>query len=390
MRLAVISHKICRKDETSPSGYGTDGGFSRQIGAISELFDETNVVVPFEKNGGTAGLTPLAGKKMRIGELSTLDGAGLRRKAALPFWLLRNGTIIWREVKRADAVHAPIPGEIGTIGLLFALLQKKPLFVRHCGNWTRQRTVAEHFWKWLMEKYAGGRNVMLATGGAQDAPSRKNPHVRWIFSTSLRRSEMAAAESKQLPADGRLKLIIVCRQEPRKGTRIVIESLPLVLARFPHASLDVVGDGSLLENMKKRAKILGLEEKIKFHGQIGQAKVIGLLNRAHVFCFPTSASEGFPKAVLEALAGGLPVITTRVSVLSELIQTGGNGHLLDRPTGEALAAAVREICSDARKYREMSARAIETAQDYSLENWRDQIGDKLRRAWNVSSLSGGG
>jgi glycosyltransferase involved in cell wall biosynthesis len=256
MRLAIISHKVCRKADDSPSGFATDGGFPLQIGAISELFDKTEVVVPCDEIRKTAGLTPLVGKEMRICELSVPCGNGLKRKLAMPFWFLRNGKIIWRKIKAADAVHVPIPGDVGTIGFIFALLQKKPLFVRHCGNWLVERTTAEKFWKWLIEKCAGGRNLMLATGGARTSPSRKNPNVKWIFSTSLRQKEIAAAKPRELPADGKIKLIVACRQEPRKGTNILIESLPLILKKFPNAALDVAGDGSLLDELKKQAKIL--------------------------------------------------------------------------------------------------------------------------------------
>ncbi len=386
MHLAVISHKICRKSGISPSGFATDGGFPRQMEAISELFDSTKIIVPVERSKDENGLSPLVGKNVKIRKLSVPKGAGLRRKLDIPFWLARDGKIIWQEIKRADAVHALIPGDVGTIGLLFALLQRKPLFVRHCGNWLVQRTAAEKFWKWLIEKFAGGRNLMLATGGANRAPSEKNPNVKWIFSTSLREKEIAAAKPRSLTNDGKIKLLIACRQEPRKGTSILIESLPLILENFPNASLDVVGGGSLLDDLKVQAKILGIEQKIIFHGKIEQAKVIELMKRAHVFCFPTSASEGFPKVVLEALACGLPVVTTKVSVLPQLI-TGENGFLLDEPSPHNLAKAVEKICFDAKQYKKMSERAIETAREYSLENWRDRIGDHLRQTWNVASLS---
>ena len=386
MKLAVVSYKVCRSSPDEPGVFRTDGGFPLQIGAISELFDETRVVVPCERMKNENGLSPLSGRNLSVAPLSVPKGEDFRRKLNMPFWLLKNGWIIWREVRRADAVHAPIPGDIGTIGMLFALILRKPLFVRHCGNWLIPRTAAEHFWRWSMERFAGGRNVMLATGGNDEAPSAKNPHIKWIFSTSLRGDQLSRAAPRELPADGKLKLIAACRQEETKGTDIVIKSLPSVLEKFPAATLDVVGDGSFMESLKKTAEELNLREKVFFHGRVEQPKVVGLMRKAHVFCFPTSASEGFPKVVVEALASGLPVITTRISVLPQLIKKDF-GVLLDAPTAENLAAAVSEICADAEKYRRMSESAIAAAQCYSLENWRDLIGETLRRSWRVASLS---
>lgn len=387
MRLAVISHKVCWHSSDSPSGFVTDGGFPQQMGAISELFDETRIVVPCATSGSTAGLSPLVGSNLSIVPLSEPKGAGLRRKINIPFWLIRNCITIFRESRKADAVHSPIPGDVGTVGMAVAMILRKPLFVRHCGNWLVQRTLAERFWKWSMEYFAGGRNVMLATGGSAKVPSERNPNVEWIFATSLKRAEIESNSPLELPTETPVRLIIVCRQEEHKGTDVVLESLPLIIQEVPNIILDVVGGGSKLATFRKQAAALNLEDRVIFHGKVVHTRVIKLLKRSHLFCYPTSASEGFPKVVLEAMAIGLPVITTKVSVLPQLIGNI-NGILLDRPAPSDLANAVLELCSDRAKYRSRSASAIETAKSFSLEDWRDLIGKKLIETWKVRSLSG--
>lgn len=386
MHLAVFSHKLCWRSNSSASGFVTDGGFPLQMKSISELFSSTKIVVPCEDSGELGGLSPLDGHNLNVVPLSVPKGERLKRKLNMLPWMVRNSRIIWREVRQADAVHSPIPGDIGTVGMIFALFLRKPLFVRHCGNWFVQRTVAERFWKWAMERFGGGLNVMLATGGSPDPPSRSNPNVEWIFSTSLRSDQLQNREPREISGNGDLRMIIACRQEENKGTDIVIASLPLILDQFPHATLDVVGGGSLLKELKQQAGSLALDDRVTFHGKVEQARVLDLMQQAHLFCYPTSASEGFPKVVLEALANGLPVITTRVSVLPQLIGAG-SGIVLEEASPTAMAAAVREIYSDRAKYRLMSTKAIETAREYTLENWRDQIGMALRKAWKVADLS---
>ncbi|MBV6495242.1 MAG: glycosyltransferase [Acidobacteria bacterium ACB1] len=386
MKLAVISHKVCWHSSDSPSGFITDGGFPQQIGAISELFDETKVVVPCRTGGNTSGLSPLVGNALSVVPLSEPKGKGLRRKLNMPLWLFRNCFTIFRECLKADAIHSPIPGDVGTIGMVFAMLFRKPLFVRHCGNWLVQRTMAERFWRWSMEYFAGGRNVMLATGGADRPPSEKNPNVEWIFATSLRKTEIETNAPRELPKGSPIKLIIVCRQEERKGTDVVIDSLPLVLEKLPNVTLDVVGGGSKLDLFQKQAMANSVADRVTFHGKVTHAQVIELLKASHLFCYPTSASEGFPKVVLEAMAIGLPVITTPVSVLPHLIGSS-NGILLKEPAPKELANAVIGLCSDPARYRSLSASAIETAKSFSLESWRERIRRKLVETWKVDSLS---
>jgi glycosyltransferase involved in cell wall biosynthesis len=282
-----------------------------------------------------------------------------------------------RELWRADVVHTPIPGDVGTVGMLLAFFFRKPLFVRHCGNWLQPVTVAERFWKWFMETFAGGRNLMLATGGAADPPSRSNLNVRWIFSTSMPASELdRCARRRRLPNDGRVRLAIACRQDREKGTGIVIESLPLVLRHFPNVLLEVMGDGRDLEHFKQLAARLGITARVNFRGKVDHSTLLRVLGEAHLFCYPTRASEGFPKVVLEALASGLPVITTRVSVLPELLSSGA-GTLIEDATPDALAGSIVTILGDPERYEGMSRCAIKTAAEYSLERWRDLIGELI-------------
>lgn len=387
MRLAVVSHKICWSADDSPSGYATDGGFPMQMRAISELFSETRLVVPCQKNQNQTGIINLEGKNLFLRPLTVPKGENLRRKLAMFNWILKNGRKIWREIKNSDAVHALIPGDVGTIGMLFAVWQKKPLFVRYCGNWARRQTVAERFWIWSLERLAGGRNLMLATGGAEHSPSSKNPNIKWIFSTSLKAADLEKGRPKRRKNSNAPKLIIVCRQEKGKGTDIVLESLPLILDEFPQATLEIVGDGDFLPQLEKLARNLKIEKQVTFHGKVSPTAVLKLLSKADLFCFPT-ASEGFPKVILEALANGLPVVTTAVSVLPQLIEKTGSGVILPSATAESLSAAVCEIFGNEETYNRMSENAIRTARNYSLEKWRDLIGENLRRVWNTESLTG--
>jgi len=350
--------------------------------ALSELFDETRIVVPCDDKGPREGEIPLTGHRLTIVPLSHPPGYGWKRKVGLIPWFARYGPVLLREVLYADAVHTPIPGDIGTLGMLLAWFLRKPLFVRHCGNWFAPRTVAEHFWKWFMERFAGGKNVMLATGGAPEPPSRRNPYVRWIFSTTLTEQQLKKCATLREANFGlNPRLIIVGRQEEEKGTGVVIQSLPFIQKTFPGVTLEVLGDGADLPKFKELAKVLGFEKKVVFHGRVTHEEVLKHLKQADLFCLPT-ISEGFPKVVLEALACGLPVITTPISVLPQLIMNGC-GVLLKERTPEALAEAVQFCLSDANRYREMSRIAIQTAQQYSLERWRDTIGAMLREAWGT-------
>lgn len=381
MKLVVISHKPCWRSATSPSGYATDGGFPIQMRALAELFDGTTIVVPVSADGFLEGGAPLAGPGLSVVPLTPPPGAGAMRKVLFPLWVARNAPVLVREVRRSDAVHAPIPGDVGTAGILVALLLRKKLFVRHCGNWLLQKTAADRFWKWLMEQFAGRERPMLATGGASAPPSRRNEHIAWVFSSSLTERELAArGRAREGFGSEGPRLLIACRQERDKGIGAAIGSLLLVRQSFPGATLEVVGDGSALEEFRSLARHLGLGEAVSFRGKLDHEGVLDRMSRADLFCYPTQSSEGFPKVVLEAMACGLPVVATPVSVLPRLL-AGGAGVVVPESSPDAVAKGVLSCLSDAEVYRGMSRAAVATARSYSLESWRDAIGARLAGAW---------
>ncbi len=381
MKLVVFSHKACWACAGSPTGYATDGGFPFQMKAISELFDETVLLLPCYPRDCAKGEIALTGQNLRVVPLTSRRGTGLYSKPSFLPWLLCNSGTILRELRRADGVHAPIPGDVGTVGMLGAWLFQKPLLVRHCGNWLRPVTVAEKFWFWFMETFAGGHNVMLATGGAAELPSQKNSNVHWIFSSSLTQKELRVyAQDRSYPTDGLLRLIHVARQEGAKGAATIIQCLPLLSRRFPQVSLEIVGEGSGIPEFKKLTANNGVAGRVRFSGKLNHEQVMERLQEAHLFVFPTTSSDGFPKAVLEALAVGLPVVATKVSVLPQLL-CNGCGRLVDNATPESVARGIEQALSNSAEYEAMSHKATETAQRYSLEAWRDQIGKLLTEAW---------
>ena len=381
MKLVVFSHKDIWADPGAPCGFVTDGGFPFQMKAISQLFDATTLVLPLAPGPKRTGLIPLEGDHLAIRPLTPLRGRGWRRKLRFPFWLMRNFPRIWSACRQADGIHAAIPGDVGTIGMVLGKLLGKPLFVRYCGNWLVSKTAAERFWKRSMRRLDRAHQVMLATGGSPSLPEADAPHIHWIFATSLDRAQMAELRGTCRKHPGKApNLILVGRQEIEKGTGILIDCLPSLLRDFPDLTLTVIGDGGGLPAFKSQAEQLGLGERITFCGKLPHPQVIEKLRKAHLFCFPTFASEGFPKVVLEALACGLPVVTTKVSALPMVIGQGG-GRLMQEAAPEACLEAIQHILQSPETYVKYSQEALEVASQYSLEAWRDQIGEHLKRGW---------
>jgi glycosyltransferase involved in cell wall biosynthesis len=386
MKCLVISHKVCWRAADDANGHLTDGGFPLQMEAISELFDSTVLLLPVQSGPAPEGLTRLKGRQLSVQPVEEPPGSGWRRKALLPVWLLRHWKQIQRAVATADALHAPVPGDVGSLGILMGLARRKPMFIRHCGTWGEPETWADRTLFWLLNRIGGGRRVVFATGGGDGPPSHKNPDIRWIFSTSMRSREIETLRAARAWRPGTpLRLILVSRQERVKNTDMLIKALAL-LRRDHDVRLDVVGDGSCLPDLRTLARELGMESAVVFHGRISHERVLTTLQSANIFCFPTSCKEGFPKAVHEAMAVGLPIVTTGVSVLPQLVGLDCGVVIPDiRP--ETIEGAIRALMADPRTLAKMGEAAREKARAYTLERWAETIRVALKERWGELRMS---
>lgn len=379
MTLTVVWHKLLWPSSESPTGFATHGGLVRQIEAISEIFDATRIVGPCAGSGDRPGERSVEGRNLSVTCLTSLPLVPWRTWLVLPFWLARNGVTLAREISRADAVYPLLPSPVGLLGLLLALVLRKPLLARPMNNWSEPRLL----WRLeraLLERVAGGRNVVFATGDSTEPPSRRNSAIRWIYSTTVSEGELTAGTLPRRLAPGRARLIVVGRQLETEATRVVLRALPRLIREFPHVTLDVIGHGRALPGLKELVTALHVADRVTFHGAATHERVLELLRQADLFCLPAVETESVRQVVHEALACGLPVVTTRLSVLPTPV-AGRCGMILPGTTAEALAEAVIACLSDPERYRSMSVEALRTAQAYSLERWREAIRSALQEAW---------
>jgi glycosyltransferase involved in cell wall biosynthesis len=150
--------------------------------------------------------------------------------------------------------------------------------------------------------------------------------------------------------------------QPYKGFSDLIVAAVICRSGGRDLELTLVGDGPLRPQLERQARSLGIEEHVRFVGQLpaGQA-VQDELDRADIYVQP-SLVEGLPRALVEAMARGCPCIATRVGGIPELLPA----EFLVAPRRPAeLAAAIEGLARDPGRLREASRRNIEVARTFA-------------------------
>lgn len=151
------------------------------------------------------------------------------------------------------------------------------------------------------------------------------------------------------------RLLWMGRMNPEKGLESLVRALPSVLASFPQATLTLIGDGPLRQDIEELVTALNLGGQVYFTGRIPYGDVPAYLAQTDVFVLP-SLSEGLPLALLEAMSAGKPVVASKVGGIPDMVVTGGesrNGHLVPTGNPEALGKAILTLFADPEAARQM-------------------------------------
>lgn len=150
------------------------------------------------------------------------------------------------------------------------------------------------------------------------------------------------------PTEEPPRLIMVARFEVQKDHGTLLEALARLDDRA--WTLDLVGDGPRRRIVERRARELGLADRVRFLGH--RDDVAELLADAQLFVL-ASRWEGFPRSILEAMRAGLPVVASDVGGVSESVADGDTGRVVPPEEPDALAGPLQELLSESRERARM-------------------------------------
>lgn len=183
---------------------------------------------------------------------------------------------------------------------------------------------------------------------------------------------------RKLP-DNPVRIVTVARLVESKGVEYAIRAVANVVNFHPKLEYSIVGDGPLMESLQQLTEELGVNNIVKLVGWKKREEVIEILNLAHLMIVPSvtaknGAIEGIPNVLKEAMAIGLPVITTEHSGIPELVQDGVSGFLVPERDVDSLAEKLGYLIEHPELWPEMGhAGRTFVEKNYDLEQLNDRL-----------------
>ena len=145
--------------------------------------------------------------------------------------------------------------------------------------------------------------------------------------------------------DGVFSMVTVGTLIWRKGHEWALQAIRRVADRGINVRFDIIGDGPDRQRVLYTISDLGLQESVRLHGRLCPEEVLHRLQQADAFLL-SSLSEGISNAVLEAMACGIPIVTTDCGGMREAVTDGVEGFVVPVRNAEAMAVALLKLAGD--------------------------------------------
>jgi glycosyltransferase involved in cell wall biosynthesis len=150
------------------------------------------------------------------------------------------------------------------------------------------------------------------------------------------------------------RVLMVARLSPEKGHLVLLEAIKLLGDRGRYVEVDLIGPGDYGDELRALATSLGIADRVHFLGACSPSEINQQLRASDVFCLPSFA-EGLPVALMEAMAVGVPVVTTYISGIPELVIDGWTGMVVPAGRADMLASCIERLCDDDELYSSIVA-----------------------------------
>ncbi|KAF5082954.1 Glycosyltransferase Gtf1 [anaerobic digester metagenome] len=137
-------------------------------------------------------------------------------------------------------------------------------------------------------------------------------------------------------------IICISRLENGKGIECALHAMKLIANRYPGSRLTIIGDGAIREKLEDLTDNMELRHNVEFVGEIPNIDIPKHLSSANIYLL-TSFREGFSISLLEAMASGLPIISTPVGIATNICKEWNNGYLVPLNDYNAIYEAVIKV-----------------------------------------------
>lgn len=343
--------------------------YVREMNLWLKYVDEVNIVAPLHQKTDAAIDLAYQHHHLRVSKIPAIQFTSVKTSLVslckLPLIIYK----IYKACKKADHIHLRCPGNIGLLGCFVQILFPiKPKTAKYAGNWDpkAKQPLSYRLQKWLLSNTFLTKNMQVLVYGNWQNQTK---NIKPFFTASYSNSEVEVPKTRDY--SGVISFVFVGSLVEGKRPLLAIQLVEALSKQGKQVQLDLYGDGFLKPELEDYIRVHGLSDFVKLHGNQEKSVVKDALKTAH-FLILLSKSEGWPKAIAEAMFFGTIPITTSVSCVPYMLNYGERGFLI-KPELEIAIKEVSDALQNCELLRTTSKLASQWSQQYTLEFFEEEI-----------------
>lgn len=267
-----------------------------------------------------------------------------------------------------DIIHAHSTIPTGLIGVIVAKIMKKPVFITAHGM-DINNFENSSFFKQLIKFSLNNCNKAIAVSSDLAEKMRylgvdqdKIIILRNAVDTDKFKPTHIKTVRKNYDIKNNILILFVGYLDTFKGIFELIDAFYEVNTKNKNSMLMIIGEGPKEDELKKRVSNLGLVKSVIFTGKVPPMNIHEYYQSADIFVLP-SHTEGIPLSILEAMSCGLPIISSCVGGIPEVVEDGKNGFLVSPKDKMQLTVKLETLIDDPNLRKKFVNRSIKSIND---------------------------
>lgn len=371
MKFLIVSHTTHIIKTNKVFAYAP---YVREMNLWLKYVDKVNIIAPAINAGDENIILAYKHQKMDFTEVPAFSLLGFKAKLSTLSKLPGILNILYTKMKQADHIHLRCPGNMGLLGCLVQILFPKiPKTAKYAGNWDpkAKQPWSYNLQKWILKNTFLTKNMKVLVYGNWP---KQTKNIIPFFTASYYKSEIESLYIRDYTKP--LHFCFVGSLSKGKRPELALEFVNQLRKHGSDAILHIYGDGELKDSLQRSIEQEKAENWAFMYGNQPKDQIKKALQYSHFLILP-SRSEGWPKAVAEAMFWGCIPVATEVSCVPWMLDYGKRGFLIGQNGIDSNCEKFQNLQRNPGALEMMSKKAAEWSRHYTLDDFEKAISKLL-------------
>ena len=370
MIFGIITHTIHKMKEGQILAYEP---YVREMNLWGKYMDEIIIVAPVSVNEIRSIDASYSNSNIKLIAIPNFDITSIKNIIRSILVIPKICDSIYKVMKQVNHIHLRCPGNIGLLGCIVQVFfPSKIKTAKYAGNWdpNSKQPLTYKLQKWILGNTLLSKNIKVLVYGKWPKHTKNSMP---FFTASYHKHEIEEIAKKDL--NSHIKLLFVGAFSIGKQPLLSLRATHKLLKRGFDVSLDMYGNGSEFEKVKKYIDDHQLHKMIKLHGNQSKEVVKRAFQNSHFLIF-ISKSEGWPKVIAESMFWSCLPISTKVSCVPAMLDNGHRGALINGNLDEVVEK-IEDYIAHKKRYAAHVENAKKWSQQFTLDTFEKAIKELL-------------